>query len=143
MEHPFKEISLENRRILAKNIFNNLRTAKSSFWSEAGKKHSLALFREAVQRVPAYKNFITKKFKINPTKIISWTNFKKLPPVSKKNYLRKYKLGELVWDGTFDEQSVTFTTTSGSTGKPFYFPREGKTDGSEGFEKASSRRTPK
>lgn len=84
-------------------------------------KKSLALFKDAAKRVPAYKDFL-KKNKINPDKINNWADFQSVPPIDKKNYLRQYPLEKLCWDGTLAKPLV-FTSTSGSTGEPFYFPR--------------------
>ncbi len=89
-------------------------------------KSAIQLFREAAQRVPAYKDFL-KQNKVNPDEVVSGKDFERVPPVDKKNYLRKYSLKDLCWDGSLNKPLV-FTSTSGSTGKPFYFARNESID---------------
>lgn len=89
--------------------------------------HTLKLFHETSRRVPAYKDFL-KKHDIKHEAIKTWKDFQNVPPVSKQNYLRKYNLEELCWDGTLQKKSFVFTATSGSTGEPFYFPRTHSVD---------------
>lgn len=90
------------------------------------KNNSINLFKEAAKRVPAYKDFL-KTNKINPNKINTWEDFLKVPHVNKKNYLRKYPLRDLCWDGSLNKPLV-FSSTSSSTGKPFYFARSENID---------------
>jgi phenylacetate-CoA ligase len=91
-----------------------------------GQRKTLKLFRLASERVPAYKNFL-KENGINPQKIITWEDFSTLPITTKDNYLRKYPLEQLCWDGNLNKPLV-LTSTSGSTGTPFYFPRNEQLD---------------
>ncbi|HRY62717.1 MAG TPA: hypothetical protein P5056_03030 [Candidatus Paceibacterota bacterium] len=95
----------------------------SSAWKKIGDKKTLDLFRAASVRVPAYKDFL-KKNKIDPGKIRSFKDFQLVPPMTKADYLRKYPLEKLCFDGTLKNKSTVFTSTSGSTGAPFYFPRD-------------------
>lgn len=110
----------------AEQIMKLLSEKKSDFWVEEGRKRSLALFHEAAQRVPAYKDFL-KKHKVDPKTIKTWEDFQRVPIMSKKNYLRQYPLEKLCWDGHLKKPMV-FTSTSGSTGEPFYFPRQQQLD---------------
>ena len=87
---------------------------------------SIKLFQDAARRVPAYKDFL-KKNKINPSNVLSQKDFEQVPSIDKNNYLRKYPLKDLCWDGFLDKPLV-FTSTSGSTGKPFYFARTEEID---------------
>lgn len=99
-------------------------TKKAKFWEDAGQKKNFVLFQEAARRVPAYKDFL-KKNNINPADIKSWDDVvAKVPPIDKTNYLQKYPLKELCWDGRLDERALVFAATSGTTGSPFYFPRD-------------------
>ena len=106
---------------LTQKVFGFLKSKNSSFWSREGERRSFFLFREAAERVPAYKDFL-KKNKIKVGRIITREDFQKVPPVTKQNYLRQYPLKDLAWDGHL-KKSLVFTSTSGSTGEPFYFPR--------------------
>jgi len=110
----------------AQKILHLIRTKKDEFWSRERGRRPLALFHNAARRVPAYKDFL-KKNKINPDKIRTFKDFKLVPPVSKKNYLRQYPLEKLCWDGHLNKPLV-WTSTSGSTGEPFYFPRGERLD---------------
>lgn len=95
-------------------------------WERLGRRHSLNLFHTAANRVPAYKDFL-KKNGVRANKIKTWQEFKKLPVVTKKNYLRQYPLEKLCWDGILKEAKI-LSATSGSTGMPYYFPRNGVLD---------------
>jgi len=86
------------------------------------KNESMSLFYKAAENVPAYKDFL-KKNKITPKEIKSWEDFKKVPIITKNNYLKKYPLEKLCWNGSLDKKTLVFTATSGSTGEPFYFAR--------------------
>ena len=81
----------------------------------------LNLFKEVSTRVPAYKNFL-KVHDVNPSSIRTIQDFRKLPIVDKKNYLTKYPLADLCWDGTLDHSRI-ISVSSGSTGEPFFWPR--------------------
>jgi phenylacetate-CoA ligase len=102
-------------------LIRDIYKKKGDFWKKEREEHFLKVFRLAAEKVPAYRDFL-KKHGIDPKDIRNFTDFQKLPPMSKDNYLRNYSLAELCIDGTL-EQPLVFTSTSGSTGKPFYFPR--------------------
>jgi phenylacetate-CoA ligase len=117
-------------RAMSKNperILQDLRKKPERYWIKRGEKMALRLFRQMAERVPAYKDFLRKN-RVNPEKIKTIKDFKLIPTVDKDNYLRKYHLEKLCWDGKFNERQWVFATTSGSTGKPFYFPREDRQD---------------
>ncbi len=97
-------------------------TKKSDFWKKEQERKLLELFHNCVHEVKAYKNFI-KSEKIDPRKILTISDFDKVPPVNKVNYLRKYPWEDLCFKNSLSDQSLVLTSTSGSTGKPFYFPR--------------------
>ncbi len=109
-----------------KKIINSITKKKSDYWSLEQRKLSLRLFHLASRYVPAYKKFLKSK-KINPSLIRSWRDFKKIPFINKKNYLRRNLLNELCWEGHLNKPLI-FTSTSGSTGEPFYFPRNNQLD---------------
>ena len=99
---------------------------KSAYWKKIQEKKSLQLFHDAAERVPAYKNFLIAN-KINHKKIISFTDFQKVPFVTKKNYLSKNTLADLAWDGKLT-QPLVYTATSGTTGTPSFFMRTNTLD---------------
>lgn len=105
----------------ASEIESEYRRKDSLYWREVGEKTALSVFRIVSQRVPAYKHFL-KKNKINPLKIKTIKDFKKLPIVDKHNYLRAYPLKDLCLDGDLSKSRI-ISCSSGSTGEPFFWPR--------------------
>ncbi len=105
----------------------DLKTKPEKYWVKRGEKAALKLFHEMAKRVPAYKKFL-KAHKVNPSSVKTIKDFKKIPTIDKDNYLRKYPLEELCWDGKFTEDWHVFASTSGSSGEPFYFPRSQEQD---------------
>lgn len=103
-------------------LLKQIKDNSSKYWEEIQHKNSLDLFQKAAHKVPAYKQFLREN-KINPNSIKTWQDFKLVPPVNKDNYLRKYSLKDLSWDGSLDKPLV-FTATSGSSGEPVYFMRD-------------------
>lgn len=81
----------------------------------------LKLFHEAADRVPAYKDFLHVSG-VNPKTVKTIADFKQLPIIDKKNYLTKYPLPQLCWDGTLQHSKI-ISVSSGSTGEPFFWPR--------------------
>lgn len=106
---------------VARGMAERVRTADSETWMRLRARNALTLFHDAAKRVPAYQAFL-KEHSIHPEKIRTREDFEKLPATSKVNYLKKYPLADLCWDGTLGRPAV-FSSTSGSTGKPFYFQR--------------------
>lgn len=86
-----------------------------------GFENALALFKEASVRVPAYVSFL-KDHGIDPNSISTPEEFSSLPRTDKVNYISKYSLEELSWDGKL-ENARYVSTSSGSTGVPFFWPR--------------------
>lgn len=112
------------------DIFHNPRSSKEqlafhkeSFWLKRGEQRALELFHQMATRVPAYQSFLTTH-KIDLKKINTNADLEKIPSIDKDNYLRKFPLQDLCWDGNLKKNRLTISSTSGSTGEPFYFPRE-------------------
>lgn len=126
LTHDFLKLDLEAEIQSFLNPKNNLESQ--------GFTNALDLFRKASQRVPAYKDFL-KKHKIDPQKINTPEDFKKIPIIDKKNYLRAYDLKDLCWDGKLDDLYI-LSSSSGSTGEPFLWPRgeEQELEGGLNFE---------
>lgn len=104
------------------SAFSKLLTEKKAyFFEKEGKRKALKLFKEANQNITAYKNFL-KKNKINPKRIKTIDDFKLLPIINKKNYLRKYPLSSLYYKNKFSDFKL-ISASSGSTGNPFFWPR--------------------
>ncbi len=111
---------------VADAVFKDLKEKTCDDWKKEAEKTSLDVFRKAAHEVPAYNDFLIKN-KVNPDDINTIEDFKKIPSISKKDYLRVYKSKDLHWNGTLHVPLV-FTSTSGSTGEPFYFSRQENLD---------------
>ncbi|MFH1598053.1 MAG: phenylacetate--CoA ligase family protein [Patescibacteria group bacterium] len=88
---------------------------------DQGQKMALKLFRKASKQIPSYAKFLRENG-VNPKNIKSIRDFKSLPIITKKNYLKKYNLKDLSWDGLFQDLHLV-SVSSGSTGEPFFWPR--------------------
>lgn len=117
-----------NKKIddIQESVLHDIKSKNNSHWIKQREETALRLFHEASKRVPAYKDFL-KKHKVNPSAIKTFKDFASVPAITKDNYLRKYELKDLSWDGTL-EKPLVFTSTSGSTGEPFYFSRSHEVD---------------
>lgn len=98
-----------------------LESSAPEYWEERGQKMALDLFHKASDRVPAYKDFL-KRNKINSKHVKTIEDFKKVPHIEKNNYLRKYPLKKLCWDGKIEDNTL-LSVSSGSSGSPFFWPR--------------------
>ncbi len=99
----------------------------AAYWEKKGQDMALRLFEFTVKNVPAYKTFL-KENNLKPSAVKNYADFLKLvPPVSKENYLKKYKYLDLFPKGVMTD-TQTFSSTSGSSGEPFYLPRADEQD---------------
>ncbi len=89
--------------------------------NRAGFQNALALFKKASRHVPAYKTFL-KTMDVNPELIKTPRDFECLPIIDKENYISKFPLKELSWEGN-TEAAKYISMSSGSTGESFYWPR--------------------
>lgn len=97
-----------------------LTSRSSDFWTSMGEKRAVQLFQAAAKRVPAYKKFLAAHH-IQPSTIKTADDLKRVPFIDKDNYLRKYPMHELAWDGELGQASM-ISRSSGSSGQPFYWP---------------------
>ena len=93
----------------------------ASFWEKQGKKKALKIFQLAVQEVPAYKDFLQKQ-NINPDKIRTLEDLKKLPILDKKNYIQKYPINKRCLNGTLAGK-YTVEKSASTTGSSYFWPR--------------------
>ncbi len=114
---------LPNRFTNAAKLRKDLKTKSETEWVARGRRRALELFHAMSKRVPAYKDFL-KKHQVKPATIKTFQDFSRVPSIDKDNYLRKYKLQDLCWDGKFAQKPWVIAATSGSTGEPYYFPRQ-------------------
>ena len=122
MKYNLSQLSLKEFLALdSKQLNDEYTNAEPETIEKQGFQNALALFKEAALRVPAYKDFL-KKNAINPDLIKTSEDFKQLPIIDKKNYLRAYPLQYLCLDGKYSNQYI-LSSSSGSTGEPFLWPR--------------------
>ncbi|GIK99230.1 MAG: phenylacetate--CoA ligase [Alphaproteobacteria bacterium] len=102
-----------------------LKTPLDSLLARAPEGHAeteaVAFFHEAAQSVPAYGAFL-KAQGIDPAGIRTIQDFRRLPLVTKENYLRKYPLPALTRGGRLEACDMV-AVSSGSTGEPGFWPR--------------------
>ncbi|MBI2038013.1 MAG: phenylacetate--CoA ligase family protein [Candidatus Magasanikbacteria bacterium] len=112
-------LSLYKKSLVSKLSF--LKRKDSEVMDRVGEKESVKLFNFVSRRVVAYQKFL-KENKVAIKKIVNIKDFKKLPLISKENYIRKHDLADLLPPKEF-ANATTFSATSGSTGEPTFFPR--------------------
>jgi phenylacetate-CoA ligase len=105
-----------NRRVLAglEEFFDRPPAPSSSV-------DPVALFRRVADTVPAYRDFL-QRHGVSPGDVTSLAGFRRLPMVTKENYLKRYPLAELCRTGRLEDCDIV-AVSSGSTGTPTYWPR--------------------
>jgi phenylacetate-CoA ligase len=110
------------KRPSAQRELEQMKKKPSRHWERAGEEMALSLFKFCVESVPAYKKMLDKK-RFDARGVSDIESFKRIPIITKADYLRKYAYTELFPGGVVPAQT-TVSATSGSTGEPFFFPRE-------------------
>ena len=82
---------------------------------------AVALFHEVAASVPAYGAFLGEHG-VDPAAVRDIAGFRRLPMVTKDNYLRRHPLAALARAGRLDELDMV-AVSSGSTGQPNFWPR--------------------
>lgn len=83
--------------------------------------HLIALIQSAIETVPAYRAFLTTHG-ISPQEINSIDDFRRLPLMTKQNYMHAYSLEERCRNGEISSSDM-LAVSSGSTGTPTIWPR--------------------
>ncbi|NJM76565.1 MAG: phenylacetate--CoA ligase family protein [Acaryochloridaceae cyanobacterium RU_4_10] len=83
--------------------------------------HILNLFRQVAANVPGYQAFLQDK-SIEPDRVQSLADFQQLPLTTKENYIRRYSLPELCYEGRIAGCDF-ISASSGSTGQPTFWAR--------------------
>jgi phenylacetate-CoA ligase len=81
----------------------------------------LALFHHAAENVPAYRRFLAAH-DINPGTVKTLADYRRLPLMTKQNYMRAYPLAERCRGGDLSRCDM-LAVSSGSTGTPMIWPR--------------------
>ena len=89
--------------------------------AQNGQAEILELFQSVSNLVPAYRAFLTEQ-QINPESITDFKQFASLPPINKKNYIQRYPLDQLCYQGELTNCDFV-AVSSGSTGEPTFWPR--------------------
>jgi phenylacetate-CoA ligase len=83
-----------------------------------GKVRAVRLYRNAIKRVPAYKNFVAK-YSYQGPKIVVWqASLNDVPEMDKSSYIKQYVLVDKLFDGYLPSSGVMFDESSGSSGTP-------------------------
>ncbi|KJF24941.1 hypothetical protein C7T36_13955 [Rhodococcus sp. AD45-ID] len=93
----------------------------SSSPTSPGADHALAIFRRAVDVVPAYTQFLSEQG-FDPDEIHGVDDFTKIPTTSKSNYIAAYELKDLMLGGDVTGARI-WSSSSGSSGRPTHWPR--------------------
>src|ERR1700690_4557917 len=93
------------------DLLANLHSKPEQYWAKRGERMALKLFHEMATRVPAYKDFL-KKHKVDPKKVKTVKDFKRVPFIDKDNYLRVFPLEQLCWDGDLAGTRQVYSSTS-------------------------------
>ncbi|MFZ1075093.1 MAG: hypothetical protein WAN50_01835 [Minisyncoccia bacterium] len=118
-----KKIYVRTRSFaVSPSFIAKLRTNESADWSRATYATILKRFKDAYKNVPAYRQFL-EHLGINASSITTRRDIKRIPPITKANYLRMHPWDELCRAGALAHEPLILTATSGSTGQPFYIPR--------------------
>jgi len=105
----------------ARTDLKAFQTIPAERWMELGEQQALATFRDAAQRVPAYRDFLATNG-VKPESVRTIEDFRHLPLTDKKNYLDTYTLNDIANNGTLQGSTVIWSS-SGSSGEPHYWPR--------------------
>lgn len=81
----------------------------------------LDLFQEVAATVPAYRAFLAEHG-VDPASVRSIADFRRLPLLTKENYLRRHPLPALTRGGRLEALDMV-AVSSGSTGEPGFWPR--------------------
>jgi phenylacetate-CoA ligase len=88
---------------------------------EDPREAAVALFHAVVASVPAYSLFLTEHG-VDPATILSFADFRRVPPVTKQGYVQRHPLHQLCRDGQLEACDM-IAVSSGSTGEPTFWPR--------------------
>ncbi len=84
-------------------------------------QHALGLFHEVAASVPAYRRFLADHG-IDPDGVRTMADFRRLPVMTKDNYVTRYPLPDRCRAGRLDSCDIV-AVSSGSSGAPTVWPR--------------------
>jgi phenylacetate-CoA ligase len=84
-----------------------------------GRVRAVRLYRHAVRRVPAYKDYVGRhKDLMGPKISMLHATLGDVPEMDKARYIKKYELEDKLMDGHLPTRGVMFDESSGSSGTP-------------------------
>jgi phenylacetate-CoA ligase len=89
-----------------------------NFRVSLGKVRAVRLYRKAVKRVPAYRDYIGKQHIAGPKVTSHQVTLRDVPEMDKASYIKQYTLTDKLWDGELPVHGVMFDESSGSSGTP-------------------------
>lgn len=89
-----------------------------NFRVELGKIRAVRLYRHAVRRVPAYRDFIKKHRIKGPIVARKNVSLRDVPEMDKASYIKQYDLLNKLFDRKLPKTGVMFDESSGSSGTP-------------------------
>jgi phenylacetate-CoA ligase len=107
-----------------KKINKKIKKQKEDFWLEGLNGKALTTFKYALE-TKAYPKFL-KENNLDPAEIRTITDFKRIPIMTKSNYLYLYPFEDILV--TPVEKIKSFFMSSGSTGEPGIWPRLPQSD---------------
>ncbi|HEX4774090.1 MAG TPA: hypothetical protein VH234_01065 [Candidatus Saccharimonadales bacterium] len=91
-----------------------------------GKIRAVRVYRYALKRVPAYRDYMGKQHYAGPRITAGGTQLRDIPEIDKASYIKKYYLTEKLTDGVLPKKGVMLDESSGSSGKPTSWARGAK-----------------
>lgn len=91
-----------------------------------GRVRAVRLFRSAVRRVPAYRDYMSTRSYKGPRITMRSASLGDVPEMDKTSYIKKYYLTEKLNDGILPRRGVMLDESSGSSGKPTSWARGSK-----------------
>jgi phenylacetate-CoA ligase len=91
-----------------------------------GKIRAVRVYRYALKRVPAYKDYMSRQNYEGPRIGIGGATLGDVPEIDKASYIKKYYLTEKLTDGVLPKAGVMLDESSGSSGKPTSWARGSK-----------------
>jgi phenylacetate-CoA ligase len=89
-----------------------------NFRVSLGKVRAVRLFRYSMKRVPAYKDFMSKRTFKGPQVSLGHISLGDVPEMDKSSYIKQYSLIDKLIDRRLPKTGVMFDESSGSSGVP-------------------------
>jgi phenylacetate-CoA ligase len=88
-----------------------------------GKVRAVRVYRYALKRTPAYKDYMSKQSYNGPRITARGATLADVPEIDKASYIKQYYLTEKLTDGLLPKSGVMLDESSGSSGKPTSWAR--------------------